>query len=129
MIQVLSKKHNLICLLEKKMNEVEVMPSNKAYLIKKVVQEINTYSENILLLYEDKIIIDRDLQKEAKAAMQLTINNLIEELQGAEFSKWVTVFPIANSIIELYYELNKLERFVRNKEIKETKTTKKANSL
>jgi uncharacterized membrane protein YgaE (UPF0421/DUF939 family) len=117
MIQVLSKKHTLIRQLEKNMNVVEMMPSNKAYLIKKLVQEINVYSENILLLFEDKVVLDKDLQKETKAAMQVTINNLIEELQGAEFTKWAYVFPIANSIIELFFELNKLERFVRLKEI------------
>ncbi|WP_047986028.1 FUSC family protein [Ornithinibacillus californiensis] len=116
MIQVLGKKHTLIRELEKNINEIELMPSNKSYLIKKLVQEINAYSENILLLYEEKIILDKDLQKETKAAMQVTINNLIEELQGAEFSKWAIVFPIANSIIELFFELNKLERFVRLKE-------------
>ncbi|MEN2767422.1 FUSC family protein [Ornithinibacillus xuwenensis] len=117
MIQVLSKKHTLIRQLEKNMNVVEMMPSNKAYLIKKLVQEINVYSENILLLFEDKVVLDKDLQKETKTAMQVTINNLIEELQGAEFTKWAYVFPIANSIIELFFELNKLERFVRLKEI------------
>ncbi|WP_047982251.1 FUSC family protein [Ornithinibacillus contaminans] len=119
MIIVLSKKQTLIRQLEKNMNAVEQMPSNKAFLIKKLVQEINTYSENILLLYEDKVVLDKDLQKETKAAMQVTINHLIEELQGAEFAKWAYVFPIANSIIELFSELNKLERFIRLKEVKE----------
>jgi uncharacterized membrane protein YgaE (UPF0421/DUF939 family) len=119
MIQVLSKKHTLIRQLERHINEIEMLPGNKSYLIKKLVQEINTYSENILLLYENKIILDKDLQKETKAAMQVTINNLIEELQGAEFSKWAIVFPISNSIIELFFELNKLERFVRFREGKE----------
>ncbi|WP_026905878.1 FUSC family protein [Paucisalibacillus globulus] len=120
MILVLCKKLTLIHELEKNFNEIETMPSNKSQLIKKLVHEINSYSENILLLYEDKIILDKDLQKETKAAMQITINNLIDELQGAEFSKWAIVFPIANSIIELFFELNKLERFVRLKESKNT---------
>ncbi|WP_010098715.1 FUSC family protein [Ornithinibacillus scapharcae] len=119
MIQVLSKKHILIRELEKNFNEVELMPNNKSHYINKLVQEINAYSENIFLLYEDKIILDKDLQKETKAAMQETIKNLIDEIQGAEFTKWAIVFPIANSIIELYSELNKLERFVRFQENKE----------
>ncbi|GIO25904.1 FUSC family protein [Ornithinibacillus bavariensis] len=119
MIQVLSKKHTLIRQLEKNINEIDMLPGNKSYLIKKLVLEINTYSENIILLYENKVILDKDLQKETKAAMQVTINNLIEELQGAEFSKWATVFPISNSIIELFFELNKLERFVRFRDGKE----------
>ncbi|MFD2043236.1 aromatic acid exporter family protein [Ornithinibacillus salinisoli] len=119
MIQVLIKKQTLIKHLEKNLVEVEKSTSNKSYLIKKLVNEINSYSENILLLYEDKIVLDKDLQKETKAAMQVTINNLIEELQGSEFSKWTFVFPIANSIIELFFELDKLEKFVRVKELKE----------
>ncbi|GGA81125.1 FUSC family protein [Ornithinibacillus halotolerans] len=119
MIQVLCKKHTLIRELEKNFNEIEMMPSNKSQLIKKLILEINAYSENIILLYEGKIVLDKDLQKETKAAMQVTINNLIDELQGAEFAKWAIVFPIANSIIELFFELNKLERFVRFREGKE----------
>lgn len=119
MIQVLSKKQTLIRQLEKSMKDLEALSGNKTYLIKKLIHEINSYSENILLLYEKKIILDKDLQKETKAAMQVTINNLIEELQGSEFSKWATLFPIANSIIELFSELNKLERFIRFRESKE----------
>lgn len=119
MIRVLSKKQTLIRQLEKNIKELEAIPGNKSFLIKKLVKEINSYSENILLLYENKIILNMDLQKETKAAMQITVNNLIEELQGAELDKWNLVFPIANSIIELFFELDKLERFVRIKEFKE----------
>ncbi|AXI09781.1 hypothetical protein CUC15_12960 [Oceanobacillus zhaokaii] len=121
MIQVLIKKHTLIIELEKNMKEIETIQEHKAYLINKLVKEINNYSENIVLLYENKIILDKDLQKETKAAMQVTINNLIEELQGSEFDKWTFVFPIANSIVELFFELDKLERLVRIKEAKENK--------
>ncbi|SET57899.1 Uncharacterized membrane protein YgaE, UPF0421/DUF939 family [Oceanobacillus limi] len=121
MIQVLTKMQTLIKHLEKNLQIVESTTSNKSYLIKKLVKEMNSYSENILLLYEDKIVLDRDLQKETKAAMQVTINNLIEELQGSELAKWTYVFPIANSIIELFFELDKLESFVRVKELKEKK--------
>ncbi|MFC4560205.1 aromatic acid exporter family protein [Virgibacillus kekensis] len=119
MIRVLGKKQNLIEQLERHIREIEEIPGNKAYLIKKLVKEMNSYSENILLLYEDKIILNTDLQKETKTAMQITINNLIEELQGSEFGRWNVVFPIANSIIELFFELDKLERLVRINEIKE----------
>ncbi|RDW17339.1 hypothetical protein CWR48_14170 [Oceanobacillus arenosus] len=121
MIQVLIKKQTLIRELEKNIKELEAIQSHKAFLIKKLVKEINNYSENIVLLYENKIILDKDLQKETKAAMQVTINNLIEELQGSEFDKWTFVFPIANSIVELFFELDKLERLVRIKEAKESK--------
>ncbi|MFD1040661.1 aromatic acid exporter family protein [Virgibacillus byunsanensis] len=121
MIQVLDKKQTLIRQLEKNIQEIETISSNKSYLIKKLAKEINSYSENVFLLYENKIILNMDLQKETKAAMQVTINNLIEELQGAELYKWNFVFPIANSIIELFFELDKLERLVRIKELKEEK--------
>ncbi|RDW19385.1 FUSC family protein [Oceanobacillus chungangensis] len=122
MIRVLIKKQTLIRELEKNIKEIEAIQSHKAYLIKKLVKEINNYSENIVLLYENKIILDKDLQKETKAAMQVTINNLIEELQGSEFDKWTFVFPIANSIVELFFELDKLERLVRIKEAKEDRS-------
>src|SRR5699024_9940403 len=99
MIQVLIKKKELIRQVEKNFEEIEESSGNKSFLIKKLVSEISSYSENILLLYEDKIVLDKDLQKEAKAAMQVTINNLIDELQGSEFEKWTVVFPISSSII------------------------------
>ncbi|GGH70477.1 membrane protein [Compostibacillus humi] len=119
MIKMLEKQHNLIRQLEKNLIEIEKDAENKVYLIKKLINEINTYSENVFLMYEDKIILDRDLQKETKSAMQLTINNLINELQGAKFEKWFYLFPVANSIIELFSELEKLERLVRFNERKE----------
>ncbi|MFZ3579971.1 hypothetical protein ACOI1D_18820, partial [Virgibacillus sp. DJP39] len=118
MIRVLTKKQTLIQQLEKNIKEIDSIPGNKSFLIKKLVKEMNSYSENIFLLYENKIILNTDLQKETKAAMQVTINNLIDELQGAELYKWNFVFPIANSIIELFFELDKLERIVRISELK-----------
>ncbi|RKQ33533.1 FUSC family protein [Oceanobacillus halophilus] len=122
MIQVLEKQYTLIIHLEKNLKEIEHSSSAK-FLIKKLVNEINAYSENVFLMFEDKIRLDTDLQKEAKAAMRLTINNIIDDLQGAEFEKWSYVFPVANSIIEVFNELDKLERLVRVKELKENKTT------
>lgn len=119
MIQVLRKKFTLIIELEKNLHEIEKIASGKSYLIKKLVSEINNYSENVFLMYEDRIVLDRDLQKETKNAMRVTINNLIEALQGSDYEKWHYVFPVANSIIELFYELDKLERFVRRKEQKQ----------
>ncbi|WP_067727480.1 FUSC family protein [Oceanobacillus damuensis] len=121
MIRVLRKKHTLIQQLEKNLQNIEIISSGKSHLIKKLVSEMNTYSENVLLMYEDKIVLDSDLQKETKNAMRITINNLIEALQGSDFEKWTFVFPIANSIIELFYELDKLERFVRMKELRDKK--------
>ncbi|MFD1852047.1 FUSC family protein [Oceanobacillus bengalensis] len=121
MIKVLEKQNILVGVLEKNIIEIEKVSHEKPYLIKKLVAEINIYSENVFLMYEDKIILDADLQKEAKAAMRVTINKLIDDLQGAHFERWIYVFPVANSIIELFYELEKLEKFVRFKGLKENK--------
>ncbi|CEI84595.1 membrane protein [Oceanobacillus oncorhynchi subsp. incaldanensis] len=119
MIQVLRKKHTLIVELEKNLKEIEQMAAGKSFLIKKLVSEINNYSENVFLMYEDRIVLDRDLQKETKNAMSVTINNLIDALQGTDYEKWHYVFPVANSIVELFYELDKLEKYVRKKGLHE----------
>lgn len=116
MIRVLESQHALIVQLERNMEEIDAMSGGKSHVIKKLINEITNYSENIFLLYQDKIILDRDLQRETKTAMRLTINNLIEELQGSGYEKWIYVFPVANSLIELFAELDKLENFVRKKE-------------
>lgn len=116
MIRVLDRQYTLITQLEKNMEEIESLGSGKSHVIKKLINEITNYSENVFLLYQDKIILDRDLQRETKNVMRLTINNLIEELQGSGYEKWTYVFPVANSLIELFAELDKLEKFVRKKE-------------
>lgn len=128
MIRVLRKKHTLIQQLEKNLRNIEMVSLGKSHMVKKLVSEINTYSENVLLMFEDRIVLDRDLQKETKHAMRVTINNLIEALQGSDFEKWSYVFPIANSIIELFYELDKLERLVRIKEMREINKREKKGS-
>lgn len=118
MISVLEKQYTLITQLEKNIEVIDSMSGGKGHVIKRLIIEITNYSENVFLLYQDKIILDRDLQRETKAAMRLTINNLIVELQGSDFEKWTYVFPVANSLIELFAELDKLEKFVRKKENK-----------
>ncbi|WP_085993888.1 FUSC family protein [Oceanobacillus senegalensis] len=123
MIRVLEKQYTLIVQLEKNLEGIENTSSGNTYLIKKLVSEMNGYSENVLLMYEEKIKLDSDLQKETKQAMRLTINNLIEELQGSSFEKWSYVFPVSNGIIELFNELDKLERLVRFNELKVNKTS------
>lgn len=115
MIRVLEKQYTLIQQMENNMAEIEEMGSGKIQVIKRLINEITNYSENVFLLYQNKIVLDRDLQRETKNAMRLTINNLIEELQGSDYEKWTYVFPVANSLIELYGELDKLETFVRKK--------------
>lgn len=115
MIRVLEKQYTLIQQMENNMVEIEEMGSGKIQVIKRLINEITNYSENVFLLYQNKIVLDRDLQRETKNAMRLTINNLIEELQGSDYEKWTYVFPVANSLIELYGELDKLETFVRKK--------------
>ncbi|RLL42729.1 aromatic acid exporter family protein [Oceanobacillus piezotolerans] len=121
MIRVIQKQYTLVIQLEKNIEAIEKISSDHPYLIKELVAEINSYSENVFLMYEDKIILDTDLQKEAKTAMRLTINNLIDELQGSDFTRWSYVFPVANGIIELFNELEKLEKLVRFKQLKDTK--------
>lgn len=116
MIRVLEKQYTLIGQLEKNIEAIEEISGDKSYVIKNLINEITNYSENVFLLYEDKIILDSDLQRETKEAMRLTFNNLIEELQGSGFDKWAYVFPVSNSLIELFAELDKLEKFVRKKE-------------
>ena len=116
MIRVLEKQYTLITQLEKNIEEIEALGSGKSHVIKKLINEMTNYSENVFLLYQNKIVLDRDLQRETKNAMRLTINNLIEELQGSGYDKWTYVFPVANSLIELFAELDKLEKFVRKKE-------------
>ena len=116
MISVLEKQYTLITQLERNIEVIDSMSGGKSHVIKRLISEITNYSENVFLLYQNKIILDRDLQRETKAAMRLTINNLIEELQGSGFEKWTYVFPVANSLIELFAELDKLEKFVRKKE-------------
>ncbi|MCF3943460.1 FUSC family protein [Oceanobacillus alkalisoli] len=116
MIRVLEKQYTLITQLEKNIEEIEALGSGKSHVIKKLINEMANYSENVFLLYQNKIVLDRDLQRETKNAMRLTINNLIEELQGSGYDKWTYVFPVANSLIELFAELDKLEKFVRKKE-------------
>ncbi|KPH76452.1 MULTISPECIES: FUSC family protein [Bacillaceae] len=122
MIRVLERQYTLIIHLEKNLGEIEDS-STRSYLIKKLISGLNGYSENIFLMYEEKVKLDLDLQKEIKAAMHVTINNLIDELQGSEFTKWSYVFPIANSLIELFDELDKLERMVRINELKAAQTS------
>lgn len=116
MISVVEKQYTLIGHLERNIEEIEEISGGKSHVIKNLITEITNYSENVFLLYQDKIVLDRDLQRETKAAMRLTINNLIDELQGSGFDKWTSVFPVANSLIELFAELDKLEKFVRKKE-------------
>lgn len=115
MIRVLEKQYTLITQIENNLDEIEAMSNEKSYVIKKLINEMTNYSENVFLLYENKIILDQDLQRETKNTMSVTINNLIAELQGSNYEKWTYVFPVANSLIELFEQLNKLEKFVRNK--------------
>ncbi|MFC2949763.1 FUSC family protein [Virgibacillus sediminis] len=121
MIVVLERQYTLIESLDRKLSEIEEMSENKSFLIKKLMEEINNYSENIMMMFEGKIILDKDLQRETKSAMRLTINDLITELQGSDFQKWTKVFPVANSIIDLFTELERLEKLVRVYQMKEEK--------
>jgi len=110
MLKVTELEYNLIKNLESKISRIESISENQSFLVKKLVAKIVEYHENIILAYEDKIIVQQELQRESFAAMNLTINDLINELQQSEIEKWIEIFPVATSIVELMVELQKLDR-------------------
>src|SRR5699024_11515586 len=101
-----------------KTEENEKSSPNRSFLIKKLVAKVVEYHENIILTYEGTVVIQRELQKESFTAMNLTINDLINELQRSEMKKWIEIFPVASSIVRLMVELEKLDRFIRRQEKK-----------
>src|SRR5699024_1922578 len=98
-------------------SKIEEISKNQSHLIKGLVSHIVEYHENIILAYEDQVIIQEKLQDSSFAAMNLTINDLIEELEQSQFEKWKEIFPVASSIVELMGELQKLDQLTR-KQIK-----------
>src|SRR5699024_2489208 len=70
MIKVLEKQYTLIRHQEKNIDAIEEISGEKSDTIKHLINEITNYSENVFLLYQGKIILDRDLQRETKQAMQ-----------------------------------------------------------
>src|SRR5690625_184536 len=118
MLKVIELEYRLIENLELKMHQIEEISENQSFLVKKLVAKIVEYHENIILMYEDQVIIQKELQKESFTAMNLTINDLINELQQSEIDKWIEIFPVASSIVTLMVELERLDKYIRRQKKK-----------
>ncbi len=116
MLRVVQLESDLIENLEVKIDNIEEISPNQSFLVKKLVASIVEYHENIILTYEDKILVQKELQKDSFTAMNLTINDLINELQQSEIEKWIKIFPVASSIVKLMVELEKLDKYIRKQE-------------
>lgn len=118
MLRVIELEAHLIDNLESKIIHIEKISENQSFLVKKLVSKIAEYHENIILAYEGKVIIQDEMQKDSFTAMNLTINDLINELQQSEINKWIEIFPVASSIVKLMVELEKLDKLVLRNEKK-----------
>lgn len=118
MVRVIELEARLIDSLESKIINIEEISENQSFLVKKLVAKIVEYHENIILTYEDKIIVQDEMQKDSFTAMNLTINDLINELQQSEIEKWIEIFPVASSVVELMVELEKLDKLIIRNEKK-----------
>ncbi|HLS34741.1 MAG TPA: aromatic acid exporter family protein [Bacillota bacterium] len=113
MLKVIKLEAQLIQNLENKMEKIEEISENQSHLVKKLVAKIVEYHENIILKYEDQVTLQKGLQRDSFVAMNLTINDLIDELQQSELEKWTEIFPVASSIVTLMVELEKLDKLTR----------------
>lgn len=118
MLRVIDLEYDLIQNLELKIDKIEEISPNQSFLVKKLVAKIVEYHENIILTYEDKVFVQKELQQESFTAMNLTINDLIGELQQSEIEKWIEIFPVASSIVQLMVELEKLDKYISRQEKK-----------
>lgn len=116
MLKVIELEFDLAENLEEKLENIEEISENQSYLVKKLVATIVEYHENIVLAYEGRILVQNELQKDSFTAMNLTINDLINELQQSEMDKWLEIFPISSSIVKLMSELEKLDKLVKRHE-------------
>ena len=116
MLRVIKLEYDLIDNLELKLEKIEEISPNQSFLVKKLVAKIVEYHENIILTYENKVFVQKELQKESFTAMNLTINDLIGELQQSEIEKWIEIFPVSSSIVKLMVELEKLDGFISRQE-------------
>lgn len=118
MLEIIELEYQLIEDLEQKIDSIEEISENQSFLVKKLVAKIVEYHENIILTYEGKVVIQKELQKDSFNAMNLTINDLINELQQSEIEKWIEIFPVASSIVTLMVELEKLDKLVQKNDKK-----------
>ena len=122
MIRVLEKELELIRSLFDNLKKVEMITEKQTSLYKKMIQELIRYQETIQLMYENKVIVKKDIDTESKKMMKLSINDLIKELKESDEENWYYIFSIANGIVDLVFETEKLERLVKRK--RETKPKK-----
>jgi uncharacterized membrane protein YgaE (UPF0421/DUF939 family) len=115
MIRVLEKELELIRSLFDNLKKVELISEKQTILSKKMIQELTRYQETIQLMYENKVIVKKDIDTESKKTMKLSINDLIKELKESDEENWYYIFSIANGIVDLAFETEKLERLVRRK--------------
>lgn len=113
MLKVIELEARLIENLELKIEKIEEISENQSFLVKKLVAKIVEYHENIILTYEGQVVVQKGLQRDSFTAMNLTINDLIDELQQSEIEKWIEIFPVASSIVTLMVELEKLDKYTR----------------
>jgi len=118
MLRVVELEYDLIKNLDLKLDKIEEISPNQSFLIKKLIAKIVEYHENIILTYEDKVTVQKELQQDSFNAMNLTINDLIGELQQSEIEKWIEIFPVASSIVQLMVELEKLDNYISRQEKK-----------
>lgn len=116
MLKVVELEFQLIRNVESKINKIEEISENQSYLVKKLVEKIVDYHENIMLTYEGKVLTQEGMERDSFTAMNLTINDLINELQQSEIDRWIEIFPVASSIVTLMVELEKLEKYTRRHE-------------
>lgn len=113
MIKVIELEYELIQHIKAKLPKIAEISENQSFLVKKLLAKIVEYRENVILTYEDKIEIETELQRESFTAMNLTINDLINELHQSEVEQWIEIFPVASSVVTLMVELEKLETYIK----------------
>src|SRR5690625_7324954 len=96
MLEIIELEYQLIENLEQKIDSIEEISENQSFLVKKLVAKIVEYHENIILTYEGKVFIQKEMQRDSFTAMNLTINDLINELEQSEIEKWIEIFPVAS---------------------------------
>lgn len=116
MLKVIELQFDLVENLDEKIKKVEAISTNQSFLVKKLVASIVEYQDNIILTYEGKITVQKEMQKESFSVMNLTINDLINELQQSEIEKWIDIFPVSSSIVKLIVELEHLDKLVRKQQ-------------
>lgn len=113
MLKVIELEYQLIHNLEQKIDKLEEISDNQTFLVKKLVEKLVDYHENIILTYEGKVLPQVGMEKDSFTAMNLTINDLLNELEQSEVDRWMDIFPVANSIVALMVELEQFEKYTK----------------